>query len=214
MDRPIRIIIADDHHSIRLGFRRMIERAEGIEVVGEAADGMEVFRLLNQVEADLLLLDVHMSPVGGIEVIQTLHRENHPIRVVGISSYSNRQFIFEMLAHGASGYLSKEDSSELIIDTLRRAIDGQRCLISPGLRLQLHESLTPYQAPDPKGEEALHRAVMRLLAQGYRNDEIAKKLNLSENEVHTIEAKLSTNLGTSTRTGLVAWVWQKGLMSV
>ena len=129
---PIRIVIADDHLSVRMGIRRLLAAASDIVVVGEAGDGAQALNLVEALLPDILLLDVEMPTMDGLNVAAQLRERQSPVRVLALSAYNDRQYILGMLENGAVGYLTKDEAPAVLVDVLRRVA---RSSPEPGSRL-------------------------------------------------------------------------------
>lgn len=117
---PIRIVIADDHLSVRMGIRRLLAAASDIVIVGEAGDGAQALNLVEALLPDILLLDVEMPNMDGLHVAAQLRERQSPVRVLALSAYNDRQYILGMLENGAAGYLTKDEAPAILVDVLRR----------------------------------------------------------------------------------------------
>ena len=117
-NREIRVILADDHPVVRTGIRTLLQQAEDIVVVAETGNGSEVFKLVEQLAPDVLLLDMEMPGLSGVEVAMRLKEEGAVVRVLALSAYDDEEYIRNLLLHGAAGYLTKEEAIEIIIDAV------------------------------------------------------------------------------------------------
>ena len=114
-----RVVLAEDHPKVRAGIRTLLEKASDIEIVGEAGDGEEALRLIDEYSPDVLLLDVEMPLMNGIEVARRLKEEGSPVRILVLSAYHDRQYVHRMMESGAAGYLTKEEAPEKIVRAVR-----------------------------------------------------------------------------------------------
>lgn len=115
----IRVVIADDHAIMRVGIRNILARSTQICVVGEASNGAEAINLVNELKPDVLILDMEMPVMDGVEVARRLQATKSPVRILVLSAYDDRQYILEMLNMGASGYLIKDEAPEVIVDAVQ-----------------------------------------------------------------------------------------------
>jgi DNA-binding NarL/FixJ family response regulator len=134
----IRVVIADDHAIMRVGIRNILSRSSDICVVGEANNGAEAIQLINELNPDVLILDMEMPVMDGVEVARRLQANQSPVRILVLSAYDDRQYILEMLNMGASGYLIKDEAPEVIVDAVQGIANGEKGWISrkAAVRLQ------------------------------------------------------------------------------
>jgi DNA-binding NarL/FixJ family response regulator len=126
-----RVILAEDHVAVRTGIKHLLNKASDIKVIGEAENGIEALKLVAELCPDVLLLDLEMPLMDGVEVTQRLHDQRSPVRILVLSIYGDRQIIREMLAHGAAGYLMKEDAPDSVIEAVRGVSRGETSWVSP-----------------------------------------------------------------------------------
>jgi len=128
-----RVVVADDHEKIRAGIRALLNNTDDIMVIGEARDGLEALRLVEELRPDILLLDMEMPVMKGNEVATALKEKGSPVRILALSAYDDQQYILSILENGASGYLTKEDVPETLINALRGVAQGQKGWINQRL---------------------------------------------------------------------------------
>lgn len=124
--KTTRVVLADDHAVVRASLRRLLEKAPEIEVVGEACNGVEAIHSVNRLEPDVLLLDMEMPVLNGVEVARELHAAQSPVRVLALSAYNDSEYINELLKNGAAGYLTKDTAWTNIVDAIRRVARGEK----------------------------------------------------------------------------------------
>lgn len=129
MDK-IRVVIADDHAIMRVGIRNILSRSSDINVVGEASNGAEAITLVEELSPDVLVLDMEMPIMDGVEVARQLRQNNSPVRILVLSAYDDRQYILEMLNLGAAGYLIKDEAPEVIVEAVQSIANGEKGWIS------------------------------------------------------------------------------------
>lgn len=134
----IRVVIADDHAIMRVGIRNILARSEEICVVGEANNGAEAIHLVEELEPDVLVLDMEMPVMDGVEVARRLQASESPVAVLVLSAYDDRQYILEMLNMGAAGYLIKDEAPDVIVDAVQGVSRGEKGWISRKAALRVH----------------------------------------------------------------------------
>ena len=209
----IRVAIADDHSLVRQGLRRYLDMAEGIEVVGEAANGQELVDLVGKEEPDIALVDIRMPEMDGLEAARKI-RETHPkTGVIMLTAYDDRQFVVEAVRSGARGYVLKARDAEHLIQTVR-LVAGGNMVIDPQLVVALADELSVAKDRDRKAETLTAREVevLQLLAFGHTNKDIADQLFISPDTVKTHLEHIFEKLGASDRTAAVAEALRRHLI--
>jgi len=210
-----RVLIADDQDLVRAGFRMILNATEGIEVVGEAATGVEAVTLARRLRPDVCLFDVRMPELNGIDATRELAGPGvvDPLKVVIITTFDLDEYVFGALQAGAVGFLLKNDGPDLLIEAVRAAEQGES-LISPSITTRLLEQLVvPTTAVvEPVGGPLTSREedVLGAVATGLTNAEIAETLHVSLSTAKTHVANLMTKLGARNRVELVIWAYQTG----
>jgi DNA-binding NarL/FixJ family response regulator len=194
----IKVLIADDHPIVCKGIRNLLEPAADITVIGEAHSGAEALHLVQTLMPDLVLLDVELTDMSGIDVIRQLNEQKISVRILGLSSYDDREFISQLLALGASGYLLKDEIPEQIIEAIRGVARGETGWVSRKVAAKLSQILQKEQ----DGAADLTRReldVLKLVVEAKTNGEIGVALGISEK---TVEKHLDTifrKLGVASR---------------
>lgn len=195
----IKVLIADDHPIVCRGIHNLLEPAPGISVVGEAHSGAEALQFIDSLQPDVVLLDVELSDMSGIDVIRKLNEgQKMTVKILGLSSYDDREFISQLLALGASGYLLKDEIPEQIIEAVRGVARGETGWVSRKVAAKLSQILQKEQ----DGVADLTRRemdVLRLVVEAKTNGEIGMLLGISEK---TVEKHLDTifrKLGVASR---------------
>lgn len=206
----IRVLIADDHPVVCKGIRSLLEQAREIKIVGEAHTGREALQMMDSLHPDVVLLDMEMPDMSGVEVIKHLAAGSKPA-VLGLSSYDDRQFISELLTFGAAGYLLKDEVPEQIIEAVRGVAAGEIGWVSRRVAAKLTQMLRQDQAA---GWQLTSREldVLRLVVGAKTNGEIAVALGISEK---TVEKHLDTmfkKLGVTSRVQAAVLAVREGLV--
>ena len=196
---PIRILLADDHAVTREGMRRLLEAEPDMVVVGEAADGEAAVRLAQAVRPDILLLDIKMAGLDGIQVARRLGQQLPATRIVVLTGYDDAQYAPALARLGVQGYLSKTASAREVVSAIRAVHAGQ-VAFPPAVAELFGSGTPPATTPAPTVREL---EVVRLVAQGHANRAIAQALGMSERTVQFHLHNLFTKLRASSRTELV-----------
>ncbi|MCJ7832597.1 MAG: response regulator transcription factor [Actinobacteria bacterium] len=209
----IRVAIADDHSLVRQGLRRYLETAEGIEVVGEASNGIELLDLIEKESPEIALVDIRMPEMDGLEAAREIRERFPDVGVIMLSAYDDRQFVVEAVRSGARGYVLKARDAEHLIQTVRLVASGNM-VIDPQLVVALAEELSDAKEKDRKADTLTAREVevLQLLAFGHTNRDIAEKLFISPDTVKTHLEHIFEKLGASDRTAAVAEALRRRLI--
>ncbi len=212
MSSPIRVIIAEDHTLVREGTREILEREQDIQVVGEAARGDDAVRQALEHNPDVLLMDMRMPGMNGIEATREVAAQAPSVKVLILSAHEDEDYVREALAVGASGYLLKTAPGRELVEGIRAVASGST-ILSPELTRKLAQSrLEPARASDRLSSREF--AVLRLIAQGRANKEVALELGISlrtvEGHLHNIFEKLRVG----SRTEAVVHAVNHGLLSI
>ncbi len=212
---PISVVIADDHSLVRQGLRRYLEMAGDIQVLGEASNGSEVLRMIDNGtgEPDIVLLDIRMPEMDGLETARRIRVRHPKVGIIILTAYDDRQFVVEAVRAGARGYVLKARDAEHLIQTVR-LVAGGNMVIDPQLVVALAEELSAANERDRKAETLTAREieVLQLLAFGHTNKDIAEQLFISPDTVKTHLEHIFEKLGTSDRTAAVAEALRRRLI--
>lgn len=214
MTHEITIVIADDHRIVRQGLKLLIEKQEGMRVTAEAEDGAEAVRLAAEVSPDLIIMDVSMPVLNGIEATRRI-RERHPsIRVVALSMHSDRRFVIETLKAGAHGYLLKDCAFEEMASAIRAVINGKTYLSAEITDLVVKDYVAQLSQNDRSAFSLLtarEREVLQLLAEGKSTKDVAFQLGISVKTIETYRQQLMEKLGMHSIAELTKYAIREGL---
>jgi DNA-binding NarL/FixJ family response regulator len=214
---PIRVLIVDDQALVRAGFRMILEAQPDLEVVGEAGDGSAAIDAVRTLRPDVVLMDVRMPGVDGIEATRRLTEAGVPGKIVILTTYDLDEYVFDALAAGASGFLLKHVPPEELVRGVRVAASGE-ALLAPSITKRLIEEFAKQRAPvrasgtDLKSLTDREREVLTLLGRGLSNPEIAKDLKVGEATVKTHVAHVLDKLELRDRVQAVIFAYEIGLI--
>jgi DNA-binding NarL/FixJ family response regulator len=206
----IRVVLAEDHPVTREGICNLLDKAVDIQVVGEAADGPEALRLVQELSPDVLLLDVELPGVNGVEVAQRLQAESSPVRILALSAYDDQEYIRGLLASGAAGYLIKEEIPENIVEAVRGVARGEQGWVSRRVAARM----AAWTQEDLERKELTKRElqVLELVVEGKTNQEIAVALGISDKTVEKHLEAVFSKLGVASRVEAAVYAVREGLV--
>jgi NarL family two-component system response regulator LiaR len=200
MSDPIRVLIADDHAVLREGLRSFLELQPGIEIVGDAADGGEAVELVQRLRPDVVLMDLVMPKLDGVQAMRELNERVPGTRVIILTSYIDDDRLLPAIRAGAAGYLLKNAEPQELARAIRTAAAGE-ALIDPSVAARLVERLSQDERRDDyETLTAREREVLELIGRGYSNKRIALELGIAEKTVKTHVSNLLGKLGVADRT--------------
>jgi two-component system response regulator NreC len=213
--RMTTIVLADDHHIVRHGLRSLLEAEPDFSVVGETGDGLEAAQLVERLQPDVLVLDMMMPGLNGLEVTRQVGQRSRRTHVVILSMHANEAHVLEALRAGAAAYVLKESTYAELVRAVREAVAGRRYLSPPlseraieaYLKKAESAALDPYEMLTAREREVLH-----LVVEGHTSAEIADRLFVSRRTVETHRANLMRKLGLSTHTDLIRYALQRGIL--
>jgi DNA-binding NarL/FixJ family response regulator len=204
----IKVIVVDDHPVVRHGIVSMLRYEQDIEVVGEAADGAEALSLILDLRPDVVLLDLRMPQLSGVEVMQRARAQGVTVRFLVLTTYDTDEYIAPALSAGAQGYLLKDAPPEELVRAVHMLMQG-RAALEPAVAARMLARISDVPADELSAREL---EVLRLLARGDSNKEIAARLTLSENTIKTHLSRIFDKLGARSRTEAVTIAIQRGLV--
>ena len=209
-----RVLLVDDHVVVRQGLKALFADEGDIEVIGEASNGREALDFLAELEPDVVLMDISMPGLNGIEATRQIQQRHPGVKVVVLSMHANEEYVFQVLQAGASGYVLKQSDSLEVLSAIRAAVVGGSFLSPPISRTVIDDYLRRAQARGRGSDDELltsrEREVLQLLAEGKSNRDIADELSISIKTVETHRANMMTKLGLSSKTELVKYALRKG----
>ncbi len=220
--RAIKVIIADDHTLIRAGIRQLLQNIRGVEVIAEASNGREALQLIKELQPDIVLLDIAMSELNGLDVTEQINKENISISIIILSMYANEEYVIQALKAGASGYLLK-DSAPTELELAINAVVKGEVYLSPSISKNL---VTDYLRRISEGLPEQHdndnifarltsrqREILQLIAEGNSTKEIANKLHISIKTIETHRSQIMERLNIHDIPGLVRYAIREGIIS-
>ena len=214
---PTTIVLADDHALVRRGMRALLGEIPEFSVIGEASDGLEAVQLVDRLQPDVLVADVTMPGLGGLEVTRRVSRQSPRTWVIVISMHAHEAYVLEALRNGAAGYVLKGSQTTDLIEAIRTVVAGRHYLSPPltgcvveaylekakGGSLDIYDTLTTRE-----------REVMHLAAEGYSNAEVAVRLSISPRTAETHRGHMMQKLGLRTQTDLVRYALRRGVLAM
>ena len=213
--KPIRILLADDHHLVRAGFRGLLESLAGIEVIGEACNGREALHLIETQRPDVVLMDIGMAELNGLEATARSTQEYPAVRVIILSMHADKEYVLKALRAGAAGYLLK-DADITQLELAVKAVASGGTFLSPSISKQVIEDYLQRVGSESSSYEELtprQRELLQLIAEGHTKQEIAQLLNISLKTVETHRDQMMGRLGIHDVAGLVRYAIRTGIVS-
>jgi len=212
---PVRVLLADDHALVRAGIRALLQNLDGVAVVAETGNGAEVLDFARAHRPDVVLLDISMPGLGGLEVSAQLRDALPDVRVVMLSMHANEEYVLQALRAGAAGYMLKDSATAELELALKAVMQGETYL-SPPISKQVVEGYVQRVGAEQTASDNLtprQRQVLQLIAEGHSTKEIAHRLNLSVKTVETHRAQLMERLQIREIAGLVKYAIRHGLVT-
>jgi len=214
-NRPIQIVLVDDHDVVRQGLRSLFRSQDDFKLVAEAEEGVDAVRKITSLRPDVVILDLMLRGVQGLEVLRQVHKITPRTRVVVLSMHSDLGYVVEALRNGAAGYVLKSSPSSEVVHAIRESMEGRRYLSPPlseedvdeymrqvgGGRVDTYDNLTPRE-----------REVFQLASQGYKNSEIAEQLCIGRRTVETHRSAMMHKLRLKNQAELVAYAIRRGIV--
>lgn len=212
----IRVLLADDHAVVRSGLRLIIDAQPDMAVMGEAENGLEAIEKAQELEPDVIVMDISMPKLGGLEAIRRIKRDDTETHILVLTMHDSEQFFFQAIQAGANGYVTKSAPEWELVTAIRSVHQGE-CYLNPSVtkflvndyleRLKRGDKRTPAQLLTDREREIIH-----LVAAGHTNREIAEMLSISEHTVHNHRANLMEKLGVHNRLELLKYAMREGII--
>ncbi len=216
----IKIVIADDHPIVRDGLRRLLSLEPDVDIVGEAGDGRQVLEVVQAKDPDVLLLDLRMPNLDGLQALQTLQQTNRRTRVIILTASEDKNEFVQAMKLGCSGIVLKQTAPDLIVKSIRKVFSGEIWLDSHTTAAVMRQFAAPGENGGTNGGgksrersplSTREREIVALVAQGYKNKEMAEKMFISEQTVKNHLHNIFDKLGVSDRLELALYAIHKGL---
>ncbi len=213
----LKVLLVEDHVIVRQGVKALLAEESDVHVVGEAGDGSQALQLIETLRPDIVLMDLALPNIGGIEVTRQIRERFPNIQVIVLSMHDNEEYVFRALRAGASGYVLKQSTSTELVLALRAVVAGNTFL-SPGISQILISDYVQRSKSEAQDQDALdiltprERQVLQLIVRGYNNRQIAEQLHISIKTVETHRGNMMKKLDVHDRAGLVKFALDSGLI--
>jgi two-component system, NarL family, response regulator NreC len=213
----VKVLLADDHPIVLQGLRRLLESKNGFQVVAETGDGLEVVGLTERYRPDVLIVDLMMPGLNGLEVTRQVCRKIEGIRVIVLSMHKDDDYVIQALRNGATGYVIKDTGPSELVEAIHQVMEGRRYL-SPAIAERVSMQLLNH--PDEPLEDpyeqltSREREVLQLVAEGYTGKETADRLSISPRTVEQHRANIMRKLGLTNQREIVRYALRKGILAI
>ncbi len=209
-----KVLLVDDHTVVRQGLKALLALEPDVEVIGEAENGREAIKCLEELNPDVVLMDISMPGLNGIEATRQIRQQYPHIKVVVLSMHANEEYVFQVLQAGASGYVLKQSDSMEVLTAIQAALSGGSFMSPPISRAVIDNYVRRAEARGKGNALKLltprEREVLQLLAEGLPNRDIAKQLNISVKTVETHRSNMMSKLNVKSKTELIKYALRKG----
>lgn len=214
----IRVLLADDHTIVRAGIKALLEKQSDIEVVGETADGKETLRQVEFIQPDVVVMDIAMPNMNGLEATAAISQKFPQVKVLALTMHEEEEYFFEVLRAGAQGYVLKDAAPAELVSAIRSVNEGRPFLTPRVTRLLVDDYLKRVESgdrsTDRNGLTDRELEVLKLIAAGNTNQEIAEMLHLSINTVQVHRSHIMDKLDLHNRTELIKYALRRGLIEL
>ncbi|MFZ5941658.1 MAG: response regulator [Bacteroidota bacterium] len=216
MGTRYKIVLVDDHILFRDGLKYILEQNEEVEIIAEASDGLEFLKIIGGLEPDVVLMDISMPKLNGIEATERAIMEYPDLRIIGLSMFGDEHYYMSMLQAGARGFILKESGYDELIMAIRKVMNGDN-FFSNKILTSLIKSHAMQNHPPQKREEEVRLSkreleVLRLICEGYSNKEIAEKINISQRTIEGNRSSLLSKTGTKDSLNLALYALKHNLL--
>ena len=216
--REIRLVLADDHAVVRSGTRELLEQQPDLRIVGEAADGEEAIRLAQELQPDVLIMDVRMPRISGVEATRRIKAEHPHIRILVLTAHDDDEYVFALLQAGANGYLLKTAEIDELVRAIRTVAAGQSALAPEVTGKVVAQFTSGKSLPEAAADNQEHYdglterelGILRLVGKGLSNKQIGKTLHISDRTVQAHLSNIFSKLDVNSRTEAVMYAVGKG----
>ncbi|HTE85110.1 MAG TPA: response regulator transcription factor [Dehalococcoidia bacterium] len=217
MSDRIRVILADDHTLLRKGLRALLSNESDIEVIAEAADGAEAVRACQRLKPDIVVMDLSMPVLDGLQATRQIHDLGLETRVLVLTMHNEEEYLLRVLEAGGAGYVLKQSADTELVHAIRAVHRGEAFLYPSGVRMllqsYLHTAHNPEAGAEPRPAlSEREQEVLRLTAEGFSNQEIGRQLYISPKTVDTYRQRIMEKLGLHHRSELVRYALNRGLL--
>jgi two-component system response regulator NreC len=213
----IKVLVADDHTILRQGIKALLDNQAGIEVIGEAKDGREALTLIERLLPDVILMDIAMPGLNGLEATRRIKKKFPGIKVLVLTMYTNEEYVFQILNAGANGYLVKETAFQDLISAIK-AVYRDEAFMSPSISKKVINRYTQRvrKANDPTCDilTTREREILQLIAEGSSSKKIAEALFISPKTVETHRTHIMDKLNIHNRTDLIKYAIRTGIVAI
>jgi two-component system, NarL family, response regulator NreC len=215
--RMTRILICDDHSIVRKGLRSLLDEEEELVVVGEAQSGREAVSMTQQMQPDVVLMDISMPELNGLEATRQIKQQQPQVRVLILTMHDNAEYVFEILKAGASGYVLKQSATTELILAIQAVSQG-KTFLSPSISGGVIEGYLQHAKTIPTGDDCdlltnREREVLQLIAEGTSTRVMARKLGISVKTIETHRTNIMRKLGSQNIADLIRYAIRKGLVA-